>query len=53
MVKPKKIEHIKERRDQGLTYRELGDEFGLSHTHIRRVLKKREKDEEDRNKENQ
>lgn len=37
MMDQKKIDRIKDRREQGLTYRELGDEFGISHTHARRM----------------
>ena len=36
---PKVIDRMKARRDQGLTLRELGSEFGMSHTHAGRLTK--------------
>jgi response regulator of citrate/malate metabolism len=35
---PKMIARMKQRREQGLTYRELGNENGISHTHAKRLL---------------
>jgi hypothetical protein len=34
----KQISRMKDRRDQGLTYRELGEENGISHTHARNLV---------------
>lgn len=35
---PKKIEHMRERLKQGLTYRELGPEFGMSKSQAHRLV---------------
>lgn len=34
---PKIIQRMKARKEQGLTLRELGSEFGISHTHAKRL----------------
>lgn len=34
---PRLIDRMKDRRLQGLTFRELGDEFDMSHTHARNL----------------
>jgi len=36
---PKKVDQMLRRRTQGLTHRELGEEFGMSHTHAGRLLR--------------
>lgn len=33
-----KLKHMAQRRDQGLTHRELGQEFGISRQHVGRLL---------------
>ena len=35
----KRIDHMVHRRDQGLTYKRLGDEFDLSPQHVSRLIK--------------
>jgi DNA-binding transcriptional regulator LsrR (DeoR family) len=38
MQHPKRIKHMAQRRDQGLTHKELGQEFGISRQHVGRLL---------------
>lgn len=40
---PKRIEHMARRREQGLTHKELGDEYGVSRQHVGRILRKNSK----------
>lgn len=37
---PKKIDYLVQRRHQGLTHAELGQEFGVSRQHVGRLLEK-------------
>lgn len=37
---PKRIDHMARRRGQGLTHKELGEEFGVSRQHVGRLLRK-------------
>lgn len=40
---PKEVEHMRKRKESGLTYRELGPEFGVSKSHAHRILKGEER----------
>lgn len=35
---PKEIEHMRQRKEHGLTYREVGLEFGISKSQVHRLL---------------
>ena len=36
----KRIDHMAKRRAQGLTHKELGEEYGVSRQHVGRLLRK-------------
>lgn len=38
MQHPKRVNHMRQRHEQGLTHNEIGKEFGLSRQHIGRLL---------------
>jgi Mor family transcriptional regulator len=40
MQHQRRIEHMARRRDQGLTYRELGNEYDLSPEHTSRLVRR-------------
>lgn len=40
----KRIDHMQKRRAQGLTHKELGEEYGMSRVHAGRLLRKNEED---------
>lgn len=42
----KRLKHMADRLAQGLTHRELGEEYGVSRQHIGRLLKNKSKNKD-------